>query len=126
MNPTLLDVLVVAAAGAVAVGLGGPLVTFLFRRIDATVPGDPMTDAERALRGGVWIGVLERIAVFAAIVAGWPEGLALVAAIKGLGRYPELKGQHRDVSERFIIGTFASTLWAAGCAGIAIWLNHIT
>lgn len=126
MNHALADALIVAGAGAVAVGLGGPLVTFLFRRIDATVPGEPITDAQATLRGGVWIGVLERIAVFATLVAGWPEGLALVAVVKGLGRYPELKGQDRAVSERFIIGTFASTLWAAACAGIAIWLLRVT
>jgi hypothetical protein len=46
-----------------------------------------------------------------------------VLALKGLGRYSELRGQPGDaaasggVAERFIIGTFASVLWACACAG---------
>ena len=79
------------------------------------------------LRGGAWIGVFERCAVFAALTSGWPEGLAVVLALKGLGRYSELKAGAPGagdaslptgaVAERFIIGTFASVLWASACAG---------
>ena len=76
------------------------------------------------LRGGAWIGVLERAAVFAAIVAGWPEGIAIVLAVKSLARYPELQaGAASAAAERFIIGTFVSTLFAAGCAGLAVWVR---
>jgi hypothetical protein len=75
--------------------------------------------AGEVLRGGAWIGALERGAVYAALVAGWPEGVALTLGLKGLGRYPELRNQeHTGTAERFIIGTFASVLWAAGCAGV--------
>ncbi len=123
MTDALIDIAIVVAAGAAAVGLGGPLVLALFRRIDRHDDDvDGITDARSTLRGGAWIGVLERVAVFATLVAGWPEGVALVAVVKGLGRYPELKGREPDVSERFIIGTFTSVLWAAGCAGVARWL----
>ena len=71
------------------------------------------------LRGGAWIGALERLAVFAGLAAGWPEGLAVALALKGLGRYPELRDRDaaRGAAERFIIGTFTSVLWAAACAG---------
>ena len=48
------------------------------------------------LRGGAWIGGLERAAVFAALASGWPEGLAVVLALKGLGRYSELRGTPGD------------------------------
>ena len=51
-----------------------------------------MDRAGEVLRGGAWIGAFERCAVFAALVAGWPEGLAVVLALKGLGRYSELRG----------------------------------
>jgi hypothetical protein len=72
-------------------------------------------EGEGVLRGGAWIGVLERTAIAATLWAGWPEGLAVVLAVKGLGRYPELgKG---GAAERFILGTFASVLWACACAG---------
>jgi hypothetical protein len=40
-----------------------------------------------------------------------------VLAVKGLGRYPELRAAHRPgLAERFIIGTLVSVLWAALCA----------
>ena len=68
------------------------------------------------LRGGLWIGLLERAAVFAALVSGFPEGVAIALAVKGLGRYPGAACSRSG--ERFIIGTFASVLWASACAGV--------
>ena len=137
--------LLVALAGALAVLGGGPVTTSLFALVDAEghargdLEGDVEGDAEhdtgtgpdsdsaqdadtleragQLLRGGAWIGVLERAGVVAALVAGWPEGLAVVLALKGLGRYPELRNAGTGaVAERFIIGTFTSVLWAAACA----------
>jgi len=78
---------------------------------------EPAPGARDALRGGTWIGMLERLAITATLLAGYPSGIAFVLAVKGLGRYPELR-DHPDVSERFVIGTFASMLWAVG-VGIA-------
>jgi hypothetical protein len=76
-----------------------------------------LRSAGQVLRGGAWIGILERIAVFATLVARWPEGIAIVLAVKGLGRYPELRtGRNPGLAERFIIGTLVSVLWAALCA----------
>jgi len=74
--------------------------------------------ASGVLRGGLLIGVLERAAVVLAILAGQPVAIAYVVAIKGLGRYPELKGTP-GASERFIIGTLASLLWASAVATLA-------
>lgn len=82
---------------------------------DATGAGDavsPAGEADTGLRGGTWIGILERLAITGTVVAGYPSGIALVIAIKGLGRYPEIR-EHPATSERFVIGTFASMLWAA-------------
>jgi hypothetical protein len=90
-----------------------------------------MDRAGEVLRGGAWIGAFERCAVFATLAAGWPEGLAVVLALKGLGRYSELRGTpptasgvatSGGVAERFIIGSFASLLWASACAGIYLAL----
>lgn len=80
------------------------------RTSDASGDGAGPDDAS-TLRGGTWIGVLERLAVAGALIAGYPSGIALVIAVKGLGRYPELR-EHPDASERFVIGTFTSMLWA--------------
>ena len=81
------------------------------------------------LRGGAWIGYLERGAVAATLLASFPEGLALVLAVKGVGRYPELRDagsggrSGADAPEEFIIGTLASLLWAAAAAGTAALLR---
>lgn len=66
------------------------------------------------LRGGAAIGVLERLCVVLGIVAGFPEALAIIIAVKGLGRFTELAAA--EARERFIIGTLASLLWASACA----------
>ncbi|MFE4543074.1 hypothetical protein [Arthrobacter sp. NPDC056727] len=73
--------------------------------------------ATRILRGGAIIGVLERLAVCLAILGGQPVAIAYVVAIKGLGRFAELK-ETPVAAERFIIGTLASMLWAAGVAAL--------
>ncbi|MEO7079620.1 MAG: hypothetical protein ABIY38_12065, partial [Rhodococcus sp. (in: high G+C Gram-positive bacteria)] len=79
---------------------------------------NPDTPAE-PLHGGRTIGVLERTAVAASILAGWPEGIAIVLAVKGLARYPELRGsQASAASEQFIIGTFTSVMWAVAVCGV--------
>lgn len=94
---------------------------------DGPEPGGGAGEVERAgsvLRGGAWIGALERLAIFAGLVAAWPEAIALTLALKGLGRYPELRNHNAPaVAERFIIGTFVSVMWACACAGVAIWLR---
>ncbi|KUM37288.1 hypothetical protein [Arthrobacter sp. EPSL27] len=75
-------------------------------------------NSARILRGGAIIGVLERLAVCVAILAGEPVAIAYVVAIKGLGRFAELK-ETPVAAERFIIGTLTSLLWAAGVAVLA-------
>ncbi len=136
MIPSLalaLKVLLVAAFGAIAVFVGSPVVSWLFGRVDAATAKAQAKDESQApaprllaagvlLRGGHWIGMLERLAIFASLLAGFGEGLAVVLAVKSLARYPELRATTSGAAERFIIGTFASTLFAAACAGLAWWL----
>jgi hypothetical protein len=109
---------VAVLAAIVAVGGGGVVTTQVFSFVEDT---ERVRQAGTVLRGGAWIGALERLAVYVALVAGWAPGLAIVLAVKGLGRYPELRNQEdTGVAERFIIGTFASVLWAVACAGVAL------
>lgn len=118
----------VSAVGAVLAVLaaalaGGPVATAVLgvadptRAVDAGGPGDP-----EVLRGGATIGLLERIAVAAALLAGWPEGLPVVLAVKGLGRLAELRAS--AAAERFIIGTLSSVLWAVACVGVVELLRR--
>lgn len=116
--------LVVALLALAAVAGGGPVTTALFVLVDSPArrgpPGVSVLQAGHLLRGGAWIGALERGGVVLSLLAGWPEGVAVVLAVKGLGRYPELRNAGTGaVAERFIIGTFSSVLWAACCAGVA-------
>jgi hypothetical protein len=115
----------VGLGGVLAIAGGGPLTALVFDLVDRREPpAESMERAGHVLRGGAWIGALERAAIYATLVAGWPEGLAVVLAVKGLGRYPELRaaedGIRTGAAERFIIGTFASVLWACACAGVVL------
>ncbi|QNG18848.1 hypothetical protein G4H71_21275 [Rhodococcus triatomae] len=94
---------------------GAPLVLAAFR-FARRQPDAGSPPAPGPLRGGRVIGLLERTAVAVAVLAGWPEGIAVVLAVKGLARYPELREPH--ASEQFIIGTFTSVLWALAVCGV--------
>jgi len=86
---------------------------------------DPTPTASTGvMRGGLMIGVLERALAAAAVALGRGEVLAVIIAVKGLGRIPELKNS-RAAGERFIIGTFASL--GVGCAvgAVAFWLTQV-
>lgn len=133
-----LKVLVVVAIGLAAVLGGSPLVRLLFRLVDrtegrkaitpgaeedTTPPAGSLEAAGQQLRGGYWIGVLERLAIYAAILTGYGSGLAVILGVKSLARYPELRAEeNRGAAERFIIGTFASSLVAAAAAGLTMWI----
>jgi hypothetical protein len=111
----------VAVAALLAVLGGGPVTTQVFAIVDRGQPvGDSVTNAGAILKGGAWIGALERLAVFAGLAAGFPEGVAVVLALKGVGRFQDLRSDQGTgaATERFIIGTFTSVLWAAACAGM--------
>lgn len=123
----------IVAFGGVIAMLGNPLIRAFLRRIDrAPVAAERevdqaranlgLVDAQRELPGGRWIGVLERLAVYACILTGFTAGIALALAVKGLGRYAELAtgGPTSRKGELFIIGTFASLLWASAWAGMAL------
>ncbi|KZO60519.1 hypothetical protein AB6N35_00585 [Dietzia cinnamea] len=130
--------IVVAVSLLASAGLGSPIASFVLRSArvpepptveisgDARQPvmrrrDDPAPQVREVLRGGMWIGILERLGLTAAILAGRFELAAVVVAIKALGRYPEIR-ENPAVSERFIIGTLASLLVAGACgaAGLAV------
>ncbi|MGY1843540.1 hypothetical protein [Modestobacter sp. SYSU DS0875] len=131
---------VVLAVAAAALG-GGPVAMAVLRAADpqrdapAAGPAPAPAGAEpvvgkpaprsvadpEVLRGGAWIGVLERTVIAGTVLAGWQEGLAVLVAVKGLGRFHEVKAP--VAAERFIIGTLASGLWALACVGVAVLLR---
>lgn len=118
-----MEVLWVASALVVASLGGWPVTTAVLkfaRAVDerdhgGTTSAHPDSIPPGVLRGGMVIGLLERVAVAGAILAGEPVAIAYVIAIKGLGRYSELK-ETPAAAERFIIGTLVSLLWASAAA----------
>jgi hypothetical protein len=115
----------VTAAALVAGVLGGDPVTRL--ALARTTFGDEegehgglvdRASGREVLRGGRVIGLLERLAVAGSILAGFPEALAVIIAIKGVGRFTELESS--AVRERFIVGTLASWIWAAATASVVL------
>lgn len=110
------ELVVVASVAAATLG-GGPVTESVFRLAAFKRDADACDDVESSpLRGGMWIGLLERAAIASTLWASWPEGLAVVLAVKGLGRFSELK-QHA-AAEQFILGTFVSVLWACAAVGV--------
>ena len=101
--------------GGILVGSDTPAAAAAGTANGTDIPTDPTAPAavHEVLRGGLTIGILERLAVAGAILAGFPEALAVVVAIKGVGRFTELASS--EARERFIIGTFASLIWACAC-----------
>ena len=80
--------------------------------------GVPAQSHEKDLKGGRLLGPMERLFVLVLAVAGQLTAASVVVAAKGLLRWPELRSVRAegpsDVSEYFLIGSFASWLVALG------------
>jgi len=113
-SPAAATALSIAMGPGVSPGLHGGI--FVTERPTAEEQRQGVVTGTRreVLRGGLTIGVLERVATAGTIIAGFPEGLAIVVAVKGVGRFTELESP--EARERFIIGTFASLIWACAAA----------
>ena len=114
-SPAAATALNLAMGATVAPGLHGGIIVDRASHRRGAAPGHRQPAARReVLRGGLTIGVLERVATAGTIIAGFPEALAIVVAVKGVGRFTELEAP--EARERFIIGTFASLIWACAAA----------
>lgn len=102
-NPVTRRVLDAAAGSRVRETIDGGIVVTARETVGGAEPPTLM-------RGGTVIGYVERFAVVLAVVLGFPEALAVVVAVKGIGRFAELA--EAEARERFIIGTLASLSWA--------------
>lgn len=121
----VLAILLSLVGAALAVIGGGPAATVSLRLATrGSVPNGPHggilveTEPREVLRGGLAIGLLERLAVAGTIIAGFPGALAVIVAVKGVGRFTELDAA--EARERFIIGSFVSLIWASASAAIVV------
>jgi hypothetical protein len=122
-NPVTVWVLDRASHGAVDDGTHGGILVPAVPATGSTAAGTRTTKTREVLRGGTWIGYLERLAIVAAIAIGQYAIIAAVIAIKGLGRFSELDAP--EARERFIVGTLVSSIWAALCGGL-IYFGIVT
>lgn len=134
--PTLVTALLGIATLVLAVLGGGPAVqVVLALSAGGGIPGEhggilvsshddeaPHSAKKEVLRGGRTIGMLERLATAGGIMAGFPTAVAVLVAIKGVGRFTELDAP--EARERFIIGTLMSLIWACACAGVVHFAAH--
>lgn len=111
--------LVAIAGAAFLLGTANRIV-----RLVLGVAGAPALEGEETLKGGRWLGPLERIFLLALALAGDLTAAAIVIAAKGVLRLPEIrtardekKGSSDVVTEYFLVGTFVSWLLAVGVAG---------
>lgn len=115
-DPIVRRVLEMATHGTVQQGIAGGILVGV--RGDSEEAGA----VQEILRGGTTIGYLERLGVALGLIAGFPEAIAVVVALKGIGRFSELSTP--AARERFIVGTLASLLWACvigALVRLAIW-----
>ncbi|MFP5360629.1 MAG: hypothetical protein ACLGHM_09055 [Actinomycetes bacterium] len=79
-------------------------------------PGDPPADPSR-LRGGRFIGPLERWLIVALALVGAEGVIVGLMAAKGIGRFPEISGDRArgSAAEEFLVGSLVS--WALAGAG---------
>ncbi|MBW3068620.1 hypothetical protein GZ998_03710 [Actinomyces sp. 594] len=75
-----------------------------------------------AMRGGRWIGPLERILILLLAAAGAQAAVAAVIAAKGVIRFPEInKDQDGRKAEEFLIGSMTSWILAVlAIAGVSV------
>ena len=115
-NPVVRWVLRAADGGKTTEGpRGGILVELMAER--SAAPPATGSRQEEILRGGTTIGYLERLAAALSLVAGFPAAIAVIVALKGVGRFTELATP--AARERFIVGTLASLVWACAVGAIA-------
>lgn len=79
---------------------------------------EPVELEPSTLRGGRFIGPLERLSVTVLALLGAQAVIVGLMAAKGIGRYPELAGDrgHTSKAEEFLIGSLVSWLVAAAAA----------
>ncbi|OBB06263.1 hypothetical protein A5662_10300 [Mycobacteriaceae bacterium 1482268.1] len=105
---------------------GNQLVRLVLGSVGAVKPeGQPQ--ASDRLKGGRLLGPMERILILGLGLAGQPAAATAVVAAKSIIRFPEINAQKArdngsigidDVTEYFLVGSFAS--WIIALGGLAL------
>ena len=108
---------------------GNQLVRLLLGSVGAVKPaGEPQ--ASDRLKGGRLLGPMERLLILGLSLAGQLAAATAVVAAKSIIRFPEINAQKvrdnggigiDDVTEYFLVGSFAS--WIVALGGLALASN---
>ena len=114
----------------------GPTANALVRTVMTQIRNVDYEASERQLKGGRYIGPLERWLIFGLAIAGEPTAAALVISAKSIIRFPELQSKAErpgpvvspttpaetpsqvidELTEYFLIGSLLTWLLALGAA----------
>jgi hypothetical protein len=119
---------IVLAAGVILLQLatGNELVRLLLGSVGAVKPVGEPQPSDR-LKGGRLLGPMERLLIFGLSLAGQLAAATAVVAAKSIIRFPEINAQKArenggigidDVTEYFLVGSFAS--WSVALGGLAL------
>ncbi|GAB3494122.1 hypothetical protein [Nocardiopsis coralliicola] len=124
------DAYAIALSGfLIATFIGGEVVTHTLHPFYAELKKAEADEMAPLAGAGTAIGWLERSLTFTCTVAGRPEAVAVVVAIKALARFPELQSHQKRFAEYFLIGSLSSIgfalvtaaavrlLWGVGALG---------
>jgi hypothetical protein len=96
-------------------------------RLVLAVVGAEVEAGQEKLKGGRYIGPIERLIVAALMLAGSLEGAGLIIAAKGFIRLPEIRSETESehgvgdsVAEYFLIGTLTSIAIAGALAALIL------
>jgi hypothetical protein len=119
---------IVLVAGVILLQLmtGNQLVRLLLGSVGAVKPAGQPQPSDR-LKGGRLLGPMERLLIFGLSLAGQLAAATAVVAAKSIIRFPEINAQKArenggigidDVTEYFLVGSFAS--WIVALGGLAL------
>jgi hypothetical protein len=125
MDPTRL--LMIVGAALLQIVTGNQLVRLVLGSVGAVKPeGQPQ--ASDKLKGGRLLGPMERLLIYGLGLAGQLAAATAVVAAKSIIRFPEINAQKAfqngniigidDVTEYFLVGSFAS--WIIALGGLAL------
>ena len=109
---------------------GNQLVRLLLGSVGAVKPAGQPQASDR-LRGGRLLGPMERLLILGLSMAGQLAAATAVVAAKSIIRFPEINAQKvrenggigiDDVTEYFLVGSFAS--WIVALGGLALTLPN--
>jgi len=107
------DVWLVVCGGLIAVPAGATVIGRWVQPFRDALSDESREQRSGLERAGRWIGMLERLLVFAAVLGRLESLIGFVIAIKAVLRLPEARERwSRELAEYYLVGSLASLAWA--------------